>query len=342
MAFDFPSSPTTGQQYLTPNGLLYLYNGSSWNTLGIELSPNPFSNYFLYRVIYTRGYVTAGYKNSVPWKNSNRTVHATDITTNLGDIIDYPAAYIDGGYSDYNQYIYGDSNAVGGNSTWTTSLSMLTETARSHNSNWDTKTTRGDPAILLNPGLTIAYITGGGSSATDKHNLVTEIMYNVGSAPAAPYNYGTVACFFGETRGWISNGNTSYLTFSTEVYTAGGLTFATDGQGKALGSKRAIAYGKPGSYASTNAFHKFNDLTGVTISTNLTTPDTSGEENFEIGQNWGYCLGNYNGLQNNNTYKVNYLTDAITVMGADTQPKGHDGMSSGCNASAGSQIIGGA
>jgi hypothetical protein len=69
--------------------------------------------------------------------------------------------------------------------------------------------------------------------------------------------------------------------------------------------------------------------------------DNSGEENDQTGQNWGYCVGHYNGAQNNNTYKVHSITDVYTVLGSDAQPKGHDGSSSGATASASALILGG-
>ena len=53
-----------------------------------------------------------------------------------------------------------------------------------------------------------------------------------------------------------------------------------------------------------------------------------GEENFMTGMRKGYMLGNYNGSQNNNTFKCNYANDGITNLGGTSQPQGHAGMSS--------------
>lgn len=342
MAYDFPSSPSTGTQYMSPNRL-YVYEGTAWSARGSDINPNPFNNSFKYRTVYTRGYVSAGYRNSTPWRNVNKTVHATDVSTNLGDLLDYASSYINGSWSDYYHYVYGNgSQAVGGSSTYTSSINMATEANRSHSTNWDTKYSRGDCGVVINPGLTIAYITGGGDSNTDKHNLVTDIMYNAGSCPANPVASGATTSFFGEKYGWVSNGGNAALNWSNETWTSGLMSLGGDGHGKSLSSKHGWAYSKPGSYASSNVLQKINDLTGATLSTTVYSPDTSGEENFEVGQNHGYCLGNYNGAQNNNSYKVNYLTDAVTAGGADMQPKGHDGMSSGCCGSASAQIVGGA
>lgn len=345
MPFVFPTSPSVGTQYITPGGLIYLYdNSASWSTEGDTQTTNPFTNSFRYRTIYSRGYVSGGYQNSAPWKNVNRTVHATDVTTNLGDRLDYGAAYVDGGFSDIYLYVYGLADSFSGSSTWTGSVSMITEAARTHDNNWDTKTTRDDVGCLVNPTNTMGYITAGGSAATDKHNYVTEIMYSAGSAfngPTAGDTYGNVACWYGEFRGWIWRSGGGYMTFSTEVWTSGGTTVGTDGWGKALCSKHGWAYVKNAGNI-TNAVYKLDDNTGAQLNTGLTTPDGSaGEENYEMGQNWGYCLGHYNGAQNNNTYKVNYLTDVFTAMGSTTQPKGHDGMSSAATAPCAGSIAGG-
>ena len=146
MAYDFPSSPSNGTQSLQSGGL-YIYANGSWNTSAEDLGVlNPYTNSFRYRTIYTRGYVAAGYRNSSPWQNVNRTVHSTDITTNLGDILDRSAGYIDGGWSDYYAYCYNMTNGIntGSAGTYTSSYNMATEVGRSHSSSWDTdrKSTR--------------------------------------------------------------------------------------------------------------------------------------------------------------------------------------------------------
>lgn len=342
MAFAFPSSPSTGTRYVAPNGYIYIWDGT-WTTKGDTSSPNPFlNNEFRYRSIYTRGYMSGGYKSSSPWKNSNRTVHSTDITTNLGDRLDYGGSYASGGFSDYNLYVYGVADSFSGSSTYTSSVNMATEAARTHDTAWDLKTSRDMVGVILSPTLTMAYITAGGSTDTDKHNYVTEVMLSAGSAPAGPTagdTYGNAAAWFGATKGWVKAGSAASLSFATETWTSGGVTVGTDGWGKALPTKHGHAYVKNQGNTGSAAY-KLNDTTGAQIRTDLNF-DNSGEENYEIGQDWGYCIGHYNGVQNNNTYKVNSLTDAYTVMGSDTQPKGHDGASSGATASASSLILGG-
>ena len=342
MAITFPTSPSLGDIFASPTGRAYVWDGS-WTTKGNTTDPNPFAaNPFLFRSIYTRGYNSGGYKSSSPWKNTNRTVHSTDITTNLGDQLDYGASYVMGGYSDYNQYVYGVADSFSGASKHTSSVSMITEARRTHNAAWNLQTTRDEVGVLLSPTLVTAYLSAGGSTSTDKHNYVTEVMYAAGSAPAgflSGTSYGQTAAWQGATKGWLYQSGAANFTFSTETWASGGTSVGTDGWGKALSTKHGHAYVKNGGNIVTGAF-KLNDTTGAQMRTDLNF-DNSGEENYQTGQNWGYCVGHYNGVQNNNTYKVHFLTDVYTVMGADTQPKGHDGASSAACASASSLIVGG-
>jgi len=349
MPIDFPTSPSTGDQLVAPNGYLYFYDGTGWTTI-TDFQSNPTAEKaFRYRTIYTRGYLGGGYKGGTPWRNINRTQHSTDTTSNLGDLLDRSSGYIDGGWSDYYGYLYVMNNAInqswGGGSvtTYVSSYNMATELSRTNDSSWNLKTNRWEPGVMINSNLTMAWISGGGSTATDKHNYVTETMYNGGAAIDNPA-ISAEACstLFGQYKGWIAASAVASFEFSTETWSSGGMAYnGTDGHSKALGTKHGHGYGKNAGNTATTQVYKWNDTTGSTLRTDLATPDSSGEENFQQGQNSGYCLGNYNGVQNNNTYKVNYFTDSITAMGSDTQPKGHDGASSAGSGSASSMLLGG-
>lgn len=345
MAIDFPSSPSQGSLSLQTPGL-YIYDGTAWTQNAAANSPNIFSsNMFLYRTIYTRGYVSNGYANSSPWRTVHRTVHTTDVTTNLGDLQSQTGSYLDGGWSDYYHYVYNASTGVGGSSTYVSAMNMATEAARTHSSSWDLKTTRANCGALMNNSLSAAYITAGNSTATDKHNFATETMYNLGNAcPTAGGQSGGVSRFFGSLYGWAwANGAGGYISWSNETWTSGGLSLSTDGQPKGLSSKYGYAYCATGSYAGSSTYYKINDLTGANISTSISRPESCGEENCQVGQYWGYTLGAYNGAsQNNNSTKTNYLTDTVTAMGSATQPSAHSGQSSGACGSASALILGGA
>lgn len=343
MAVDFPSSPSQGTTFLTSLGL-YVYDGTAWTVNTSVNSPNiALASSFAYRTIYTRGYVSNGYANGSPWRSVHRTVHTTDVTTNLGDLQSQSGSYLDGGWSDYYHYVYNASTGVGASSTYVSAMNMATEAARTHSTSWDLKTSRTNCGALMNSSLSAAYVTAGGSTATDKHNFATETMYNLGNAcPTSGGTSGGVSRFFGASYGWAwANGGGGYINWATELWTSGGLSISTDGQPKGLSSKLGWAYCSTGSYAASSTYYKINDLTGANISTTISRPESCGEENCQVGQYWGYTLGSYNGSQNNNTSKTNYLTDTVTAMGSATQPSAHSGQSSGCCGSASALILGG-
>jgi uncharacterized protein (DUF2237 family) len=126
------------------------------------------------------------------------------------------------------------------------------------------------------------------------------------------------------------------MAFSNDAWSTWtpGTTAAPDGVCKILTTKLGYHYVGTGTN-NTSGVMKFSDSTGSSISTTLSKPSTQGEENFQMGQNWGYCIGAYNGQQNNYSYKVNYTTDINTVLGSASQPKGHFGLSSGnCSSAA--------
>jgi hypothetical protein len=347
MAISFPSSPSSGTEFLADNGYLYFYDGSQWTTRPQTLTPDPMgANPFRYRTIFTRGYACNGYKNSSPWKNVNRMQHYTEVTTNLGDMFDYPSGYNSGGFSDYATYCYGDSNSVGGSSAYVSGFNHATETNRTHLASFNlTQSSRGDSAVFMNSTLSAAYITGGNSAATDKHNYATDTMTATGTGTSSPV--GGVSCaWWGAYRGWASSGSAGagYMPFATETWTSTGSLVTGDGHSKALSSKVGYSYVRPGSYASYNYLVKFDDTTGSVVNSSITDPNgIGGEENYNVGQENGYCIGLYDGRvgQVNTTLRVSYSADVITVLGATAQPKGHDGMSSGFCGSASSQLLGG-
>jgi hypothetical protein len=345
----FPSSPSAGTRYIAPIGIAYFFDGYTWCSDGLSINPNPYNDAFKYRTIYTRGYVHCGYANGSPWRNTNRTLHMVDTTANLGDMMDNIASYIDGGFSDYNTYVFNVSGSVGGTSATVSSMSMITETLRTYSNTRDLKTARADCKTLMNPGLTAIYITGGNSSSTDKLSTVTDTMLASGSAAANGQTgggtSGGLSGMWGKYKGLIgANSASAFLDWTTETWSAANwpLSTSTDGQPKGLSSKWGWGYNSDGSYAGTNTYYKINDTTGAQISS-FSRPDNAGEENCQIGQDWGYTLGQYNGYagQNNNTAKTYYTSDSSVALGAAGQPKGHGGMSSAASGTGSVTFLGG-
>jgi len=349
----FPTSPTSGQRFLSNIGVYYTYDGYSWVSWGrtpymTNLTQTAGEPSFLFRTIYTRGYMHCGYQGGSPWRNTNRTIHNTDTTTNLGDMMDNTGSYLDGGFTDYNTFVFNDSGGVGGTSSYTSSMSMITETLRTHNSNRDLRTSRSNCKTLMNPGLTLIYITGGNQTNTDKYSAVTDTMLTVGGPDNGNTSGGTgggLSGFWGQYFGVIdANSAGAYLSWGTETWTSLDIfsgQSSTDGQPKGLSSKWGFGYNAPGTYNGSSTLYKFNDVTLSYIS-GIGRPESCGEENWQVGQDWGYSLGSYNGgNQTNNTQKVYYTTDTISNMGSTTQPKGHGGASSGACGTGSVTLLGG-
>ena len=350
MPLSFPSTHPTGTIYEGfANGYLYVYDGYQW-----VMSPNTFTNAisawftsFLYRTLYTRGYIHCGYQNSSLWRNTNRTVHSTDVTVNLGDMMDYVANYMDCGFSDYHSYVFNDNNAMQGSTTTVSRMSMTTETLLGYTGNANMTVNRQDCKTLMSPALVYIYITGGGNASTDKLNTTSDTMLNagnIGSSSCAGGTVGGLSGFFGQFYGTVgANSSSASLNFSTETWATGTWSFAssTDGQPKGLSSKVGYGYNASGTYNGSSTYYKFNDTTRSQIST-FSRPESCGEENCQIGQDWGYTLGAYNGSsQNNNSTKTYYNTDSCVAMGSTTQPKGHGGASSGGCGTGSCSLLGG-
>ena len=181
-----------------------------------------------------------------------------------------------------------------------------------------------------------AYITGGGSAVTNRLHFGTEIMYTTAdsgmSGNYASAAHGQVEAFFNVA------GTKKYMKYSDQSWTAYTSTQGTDGHAKYLSTKKGWHYIGQGSNTSSSSFTKFSESTRTDIVTNLSRGFNAGEENHQMGQEKGYCLGEYDGQQNNKSWYINYSTDTLTLLGAAGRPKGHYGMSSAAGMSAAASI----
>jgi len=105
------------------------------------------------------------------------------------------------------------------------------------------------------------------------------------------------------------------------------------GQQKAISSKLNYVYaGNEGSYNGGYNLRRFSIATETNVG-NVSKPiGNCGEEDFDMGQNWQYMLGNYNGEQNNRSWRFNYATDSGYEGGSSMQSKGVPGRSSAYSA----------
>jgi hypothetical protein len=424
------NTPETGAA-----GAMLVNNGTN-SFFAYPGSPNtiPGTANLQYRSIFTHGYLAGGYKGSNPWRNVNKTWHATDITFSCGEQIDRAMAYGDGTFSDYNAYVFGTINSFSGGSSHTSSYSLHTGVARqkgmqqwradassttvatsaagvlttisrptktdatgspgdgifgsatlpfgylgidpAHDSQgvaygsgpsyytsgttttvtqaaatdsnvimdpsggvggWDTSVNvdyHGCAADQINQ---VGYVFGGGTQTTQRLHMPTEIMYTTTTLPVAS---SMTTCTFGATQAFVGCDNSGfshyYFNFSNQSFASWATINGNSPWNKALSSKLGQHY-----WAIGDNMYKISDSTGGTLSTFAKTFTSASEENFEMGQNWGYMMGNYNGQQNNQTMKVSYTSDVCTTMGFATMPKGHFGQSSGACASAAATVTAG-
>ena len=181
------------------------------------------------------------------------------------------------------------------------------------------------------------YITGGGSSTTNKLHFATEIMYNTNNSGDS----GDFVAGCGmESRSYFAwrNSSQKYITHSNDSWTNQGFAGNNRGWCKALPTKWGHFYIGTSNNVTT-PLRKVRGSDGGAIS-NYNRSRAAGEENMEMGQDWGYKLGDFDGQQNNHTEKWDYSNDSITTMGFATRPKGHYGQSSAaCSSAAGAVTV---
>ena len=335
------------------------WNKTFWGSIGSTHEAGTIdNNAWLYRTIFTHGFLAAGYKGSNPWRTVNKTWHSTEVTVYCGEQIAYTQGYTDGVFSDYNGYIVAGAGFNAATSI-VCSYSLHNGTIRTFSA--DGYSSDGVPYGYVghdpkNEGLDYGtagyggdvggmrlnfdqldgsntqdikgqhgYFTGGNSTNLNKLHFPTEVMYYVNNG----YHSGRGDASYGENIGWFYHaGSQQYLTFSTTTWTNGGWdTNSTDVHSKMMGSKHGHFYAEDGANV-TLPKAKFNQSTGARIST-FNKVRAYGESNCEDGQDNGYIMGHYDGQQNNHTIRQSYSSDSEVTLGAAAMPKGHYGQSSG-------------
>ena len=336
------------------NGAFWQYPGQIATSTGIDS--------WRYRSLITHGYISGGYKGSQPWRSMNKTWHNNDTTMYTGEQVDRAAAYCDGTWSDFNGYIHGTVNSYAGNSSHTSSYNLHTGICRNQGDGrfsqysygyegdspknvmgynvtggWQMDAGRNDCGCATAQKEQAGYITGGGSSTTNKLHFATEIMYNTNNSGDS----GDFVAGCGmETRSYFAwrNSSQKYITHSNDSWTNQGFAGNNRGWCKALPTKWGHFYIGTDDNVTT-PLRKVRGSDGGAIS-NYNRSRAAGEENMEMGQDWGYKLGDFDGQQNNHTEKWDYSNDSITTMGFATRPKGHYGQSSAaCSSAAGAVTV---
>jgi hypothetical protein len=327
-----PSSPVQGQViYNTDTGFLEMWDNSlaGWtvvSTTSALLVP------FLYRTIITTGYVMAGYQSTSPWKNVNKMAHATDVCSNLGDLLPLAGAYCGGGASLTKGFIWGADNAWPGTTTNIVSFNMASDSSVA--TIWTMRNSRNDCESVFKETL-YSYIFGGGPTDVDVFNMTTETVLgaqgltSMGGQPS--YQYG-VSAISDETKGFVWGDANQKLTFGTGAAAtiSTGAISASNSQQKGINSKLGKGYcGNEGDYNGGYNLRRWQFSTETSLGTVAKPVGNSGEENFDMGQAHQYMYGMYDGAQNNRGWRFSYTTETGTELGSGSIRTGVPGGSSG-------------
>lgn len=321
-----PASPVQGQIiYNTDNRCMELHDGGYWKTVYDTNRP------YLYRSIITTSYVAGGYKNSSPWRNVNRMVHATDIMTNLGDQMPLAGSYVSGACSLTKGWYWGAADSYSGETTNIAGFNMATET-NAGTSFGALRNNRGDAGTVFKEHL-FAYIGGGGTADVDCFNMTTEQAYRANEGGD---------CYGADDGSGMSDENAGYLYtssgaakfhFSTTVkYTVADTGVrGAHGQQKGINSKLNKGWcGHEGSWGGGYNLRRYNFTTDVLVGTVAKPIGNCGEENFDMGQAHQYMHGQHDGTgQNNRGWKFTYASESGYETGGATLRTGVAGGSSG-------------
>jgi hypothetical protein len=361
-----PITTTVGSR-LSSNGTTSSGVGNYfWNYPGNTNtgSGTPDNSAWLYRSIYTHGYLGGGYRGSNPWRSVNKMWFGTETTMYCGEQIFQVASYTKGVWSDYNAYVvaHGNTTTYAATTTAIGSYSLFNGTMRMRSSDGFSSSgisytyVGNDPK---NEGLSYGsagygshvggmamdnarsdnggsndikgqsgWLVGGGSTSTNRLYYLTEVMYSGWDSGDSGINDGAS----GELRGyhaWTSS--YKYITWSTSSWTSGwqngGGWSRGDYQCKIMSSKYGWHYiGTSSNVTLPKA--RFRDSDGTTLAT-FNKVRAYGEDNCMMGQDNGYVMGHFDNQQNNHTIRQSYSTDSEVTLPSTAQPKGHYGQSSG-------------
>ena len=281
-----------------------------------------------FRQVINVGYTGGGYKDGSPWRQVHRTNHSTHQTTNLGIQMDHPGSYISGACSDTTFFLWStpSDNSHFTVSSRTSGFHMYTETSKSHNSTFNTYSDRNDSGTSFKETY-LSFHGGGDRSGMEVFNLATEARQSnnggdlrSGSTNSA-FSDKDQGYHWADSAGWKVN----HQTFSV----SGSSHWSAHGQQKGQPTKVRVGFcGNEGSYSGGYNLRRWNLTNDSNTGTFSKYRANCGEENFIMGQDWGYMIGNYDGAQNNGTWQQQFSTDTRTDH-SGLQPTANAGQSSG-------------
>ena len=291
--YDSNNSPGSAGQVLKSTG-----TGTFWDT-----TPDT-SQYF--KGVVVRGYTLAGYQNSVAYKRVARTEHASNTTTNLGDILSYFDGYTASGSSGVFAYTFNSYSGTGPLDVGTNinKFNMLTDS----NVSLATVMANGKSTTsTMRYRFIRCYVFG--DTNPEKFVYSTETP-TVASTSWDNRNSGSTSqnTAYGELVGWFAYGagTGQSLTFSTETWATWSFFAGSIGAGawKNLSAFNGYIYWKN---SATN-FQKLNNNNATTRIIDIDTPSQQ-EENYHTGEKSGYMAGMYNGVWNTTGGLLDYTSD---------------------------------
>jgi hypothetical protein len=275
-----------------------------------------------------------GYKDASPWKNVNRMVHSTDVCTNLGDQLAFTASYSSAGTGPTKGWMFAAANAHSTATTQVCGFNLATETGLAANSNNYHSRAFNDAGTAWKE-QEYCHILG--ESTTDKFNMTTETSTASGLSLIPNGTVGGVQGIVDEYHALLYNDGTGQkLHFATDttsvdrVDSNNVVAYGNNNQQKSISSKIRKGYGgNEGTYNGGYNYRRWDMLTNTQMSTVTKPMGNIGEENYDMGQDHQYCLGQYDGAQNNRGHKFFYATDYGYELGAGSLRTGVPGGSSG-------------
>lgn len=282
-----------------------------------------------FRQIINVAYTGGGYKDGSPWRQVHRTNAATHQTTNLGIQMDHPGSYISGACNDTTFFMWStpSDNSHFTPSVRTSAFHMYTETGKSHLDQYNSYSDRNDSGTSFKETF-LSFHAGGDRTGLEIFNLTTEARQ---LQPGDDLRGGgsTNSAFSDRDYGYHwGDGSGQKVNFQTYAV-SGSSHWSAHGQQKGIPSKIRLGYcGNEGSYAGGYNLRTWNLVTDTSVDTFSKYRANCGEENFTLGQDWQYMLGNFDGAQNNGSWLQYYHTNSRTDVGG-LQPTANAGQSSG-------------
>lgn len=313
---------------------------------------------YLIRQVLTTGYVAAGYKDGVAWRNVNSYAYSSDTASNLGDLLQEAGNYTKGAHNTNTAYVF-STNGTGsqgvGAFTSTSCFNMRNNTTMTKNNSMNSNVAMGDASTLQSTDLRgnyiAAYANGNqGSAVIQKFNMSTETYSNNISSSFEQGGTGAGAHWH-ETFGywWADNADGAAASrrkfvFATDTESTPSASPGFHGQQKGQVAKTGFGYaGNEGSYGSGRYHRKWSYTTEVSVATPQKSVWYCGEENFATSQTHGIMLGHYSDTaggnassqgQTNDIGKFDYATDSgsrvtSTSLGGTATGTGSNGAAIG-------------